>query len=251
MKRETKNIRRIGSVNINEFSRVDALQFIVNAIDNRHREVIAFCNAHLATIAYDDQVVADALKEMIILNDGIGISLASLALYGKSFEDNLNGTDLIPQILAEIKKPTDIFLIGSPPGIADLAAIEINKKYPMVNVVGVWHGFFSDKENEALIAQVQANNPSLILVGMGNPRQEIWSSLMVKHFNAVIICVGAYLDFSAKRVTRAPILVRKLKMEWAWRLFLEPRRLGRRYTLGALQLLRVIIFEYWAIRFKR
>jgi exopolysaccharide biosynthesis WecB/TagA/CpsF family protein len=71
-----------------------------------------------------------------------------------------------------------------------------------------------------------------VLVGMGQPRQELWTFENAESTDATFLCIGAYLDFAAGIIPRAPAWIRSLRMEWAFRLANEPRRLAGRYLLG-------------------
>jgi len=94
----------------------------------------------------------------------------------------------------------------------------------------------------ALIEAIRASGATLLLVALGNPAQELWIG---RHLAAtgvqVAFGVGALFDFLAGEVSRAPAFVRRTRLEWAWRLMLEPKRLFRRYVLGnPLFLMRVM-----------
>ena len=84
-----------------------------------------------------------------------------------------------------------------------------------------------------LLGKLKVERPDLLLVAMGNPLQErfIADKLGPQH-GSVAAAVGALFDFFADEVPRAPELVRQIRLEWLYRLWLEPRRLWRRYVLG-------------------
>ena len=94
----------------------------------------------------------------------------------------------------------------------------------------------------ALLARLEREHPDLLLVAFGNPRQERWiaEKLNARHCS-VAAGIGAFFDFLAGEVTRAPLWIRRLRMEWLYRLWLEPGRLWRRYVVGnPIFLLRVL-----------
>jgi exopolysaccharide biosynthesis WecB/TagA/CpsF family protein len=74
----------------------------------------------------------------------------------------------------------------------------------------------------------------LVLVAMGQPRQEQWAVREAERCGAVSMSIGAYLDFVSGRVSRAPMLVQRLRLEWIYRLAIEPRRMAGRYLIGNL-----------------
>jgi len=86
---------------------------------------------------------------------------------------------------------------------------------------------------DELVARIAAARPGLVLVALGCPKQELWihrHRSMLKP--AVLVGIGASLDFLAGRIRRAPPWVSRAGMEWAFRLALEPRRLARRYLIN-------------------
>ncbi len=169
---------------------------------------------------------------MTLFNDGIGVDLASRLLYGQSFEENCNGTDLTSDLLAALPRMTRIFLLGGLPGVGEQARSVIHERFPMADIVGVAHGFFERSQGDDLAMRIRETRADLILVAMGQPRQEEWAIRYGPSCNAVTICVGAYVDFIAGRIARAPAIIRAARMEWIYRMCREPRRLAHRYLVG-------------------
>lgn len=99
-------------------------------------------------------------------------------------------------------------------------------------MVGHHHGFLEETDVARLHAMITGSQPDLILVGMGNPRQERWISTAVPGVCDNAIAVGAWLDFVSGTIPRAPGWVRRARLEWVFRLCLEPHRLAQRYLIG-------------------
>jgi len=206
---------------------------VKEAVRRRHRLDIAICNAHTLLTALDDPDYADALKDMTLLNDGIGMGLASRFLNKKRFPENLNGTDLVPRILADIETPLRLFLLGAKEEQVVGAKAHIEATFPQHVVAGYRNGYFGEAEIAGICADIDAADADLLLVAMGNPRQEMFIARNRKHLNVpVAIGVGALFDFLSGSVIRAPRLVRMAGLEWLFRLLQEPRRLFRRYVYG-------------------
>lgn len=180
-------------------------------------------------------------NDTVIVNDGIGLDIASYLVHRKTFIENLNGTDFTPLLLKEMShhmndKPR-VFLLGAKPGIAQRAAQTLINQH-QVNVVGVRDGYEQAKDSAALIRAINDSQATVVLVAMGNPYQEQWIINYRNQLNASLLMgVGALLDFLAGDKTRAPAWVQGLRMEWFYRLCLEPTRLLRRYTLDIGQFL--------------
>jgi alpha-1,3-mannosyltransferase len=225
------NIRRIGKVDVAVLEKEQALSLIVSAVATKRPYMIFFANAHTVNTARQIDGFSRALQRAIVLNDGIGVDLASRWLYHSPFPTNLAGTDFVPELLDRFPSGTRLFLLGASPGVADRAALAIRAQHRHIQVVGTQHGFFAEKDEAALFDRVAASGAEFVLVAMGHPRQEMWVAQNIDRLPATVMCVGALLDFFAG-IPRAPLWVRQLRMEWIFRLLREPRRLARRYLIG-------------------
>ncbi len=170
-------------------------------------------------------------RNTLIVNDGIGIDIATWLIHGKRFRENLNGTDFTPLFLQHLGRDARVFLIGAKPGIAQRAAHYLQQELH-TNVVGYRNGYEEAKDSQALIHEINSSGANVVLVAMGNPQQEQWIVQHREQLDArVLIGVGALLDFLAGDKPRAPQIFQRLRLEWFYRLCLEPSRLARRYTL--------------------
>lgn len=189
------------------------------------------------------QTLKDAMKQSdtLIANDGIGLDIATWLVHRKTFIENLNGTDFTPRFLQSIKNDARVFLFGGKPGIAQRAADALVRDYG-IQVVGVRDGYEDAKNSAELIAEINASAANVVLVAMGNPYQEQW---IVDHraqlTASVLMGVGALLDFLAGDKSRAPALIQRLRLEWFYRLCLEPSRLLKRYTIDIAVFLRLCL----------
>ena len=227
-----RNTRRIGPLDIAVTTQEAALARVHEAVAAHRPLLVAFANAHTVNTAKGSPALVTALRGSLLLNDGFGVELASRALYGASFPQNLNGTDFTPALLASLPAGTRVFLVGSAPGVAEEAGHRWQMRYTQIEIAGTHHGFFAAEEEPALAARIVASGANLVLAAMGNPRQEIWASENLSRIGVPVLCVGALLDFTAGVVRRSPDWARRAKLEWMYRLAQEPRRLGRRYVIG-------------------
>ncbi|MBL8446427.1 MAG: WecB/TagA/CpsF family glycosyltransferase [Zoogloeaceae bacterium] len=172
-----------------------------------------------------------------LVNDGIGLAIAARLIKGHRFAENLNGTDFLPPLLAQLDAPA--FLIGGRPGIADRAAATLARTH-QVRVVGTRDGYGGLDDPGAVIRAIDDSGAAVVVVALGNPLQERWILAHRPQLGPrLVIGAGALLDFLAGEVVRAPPWVRALRLEWLFRLAQEPRRLLRRYTLDILTFLRL------------
>lgn len=206
---------------------------------------VVFLNAHVVNCCIRDpafhRTVASADR---IHADGSGMAIAA-RLVGERFIDNVNGTDLFPQLCKEaVARGTTIFLLGGKPGIADAAATMISANGLGAAIAGTHHGYFAhgSAEEEAVIRTVNASGAGILLVGMGVPQQDQWIARNRERLTpSVLVGVGGLFDYFSGRIPRAPHALRSVGLEWAWRLAQEPGRMWRRYLIGNVTFLRAAI----------
>lgn len=189
-------------------------------------------NANYYNVAQQDQEYIHCLDSAdLVLNDGIGLDLGA-KIFGFRFEENMNGTDFTPELLKMANEyQLKVYLLGASPGVAERAAEKIKQKIPGLQIVGAHDGYF--KDSDEMIRKINELNTDVLLIGMGAPLQEKWVSKYANQLDAkIIIAAGAYLDFAAEHVKRAPKWMRAIRMEWGFRLIGEPRRLWKRYLIG-------------------
>lgn len=210
--------------------RAEALAAAEDLLGSAEPALLAFANAHACNLAARQCEFRKVLAcADLLLPDGVGLAVAA-RVAGTAFPANLNGTDFLPQLLARAaRRGCSVFLLGAAPGVAELAAERLQR--PGLRVVGTAHGYQTD--HAALTARIAASGAELLVVGMGMPRQERW---LAEHLEAtgvrLGVAAGAYLDFAAGAVRRAPPWMRAARLEWLFRLIGEPRRLFARYVLG-------------------
>lgn len=172
--------------------------------------------------------------DVVIVNDGLGMDIACLMLHGRKFQSNLNGTDFIPYFFLRSKQKLRVFLLGGKPEILDRAAFFLAHKLGHV-VVGKCDGYDGIKNTKNLVGSINDTCADVVLVALGNAEQEEWIMANYQKINAKFFAgVGGLFDFWSGDKPRAPKWVQDLRMEWFYRLCLEPKRLYRRYTLDAL-----------------
>lgn len=222
--------RRLLGLDIQARYTAEAVAALDTCLDEGRSRRVAFVNAHLANLCHSRPDLAQVLAGFELLPDGIGIDFASWLLLGRSFPQNLNGTDFVPAYLSRTRRRLRIFLLGASEDCIRRTAEVVAARWPQHEVVGTHHGYFADRsEVDPLVRAAQAD---LILVGMGNPRQEFWLDGYAQARPFVGIGVGALFDFLSGQVSRAPAWMRRLRCEWMFRLYKEPGRLWRRYLLG-------------------
>jgi N-acetylglucosaminyldiphosphoundecaprenol N-acetyl-beta-D-mannosaminyltransferase len=201
-------------------------------------EMTILCETHEALKAIVQQ--AD-----LTIPDGSGI-VFYLRLHGKKIR-RCPGIELaegLLQVAGTKGQKERVFFYGGAPGVAKAAALGIRQKYPDINIVGTQHGFIRGAEIEALQKNLIAQQPQLIFVGLGVPRQELWiaenRSLCPQ---ATWIGVGGSLDIWAGIKSRAPMILANNHLEWLYRLYQEPWR-WRRMTALPIFARKAIVYRF-------
>ena len=123
--------------------------------------------------------------------------------------------------------------MGGKPDVVQKAAVELEKRFPGLEISGFHHGFFNEREESGIIKEINFLKPNILMVGLGVPKQEKW---VRRHLNEldVNLCwgVGAAFDWLSGQRKRAPRWMVSCGFEWAHRLYQEPKRLMRRYLIG-------------------
>ena len=175
--------------------------------------------------------------KVVIVNDGVGMDIAKKMLYGSKFTSNLNGTDFTPYLLQHSPRPMRVFLLGAKPEVVKKAAAYVEEVL-LQTVAGYADGYDGLADMPQLIETINDSKADLLLVAMGNPKQEQW--LLDHHpllHVPVMSGVGALFDFWSGNKSRAPLWIQKIRMEWFYRLCLEPGRLLKRYSVDVLRFL--------------
>ncbi|MEM7492514.1 MAG: WecB/TagA/CpsF family glycosyltransferase [Pseudomonadota bacterium] len=204
--------------------------------------IVSFVNAHGYNVSAKDDDFARALKGSdILLRDGSGMKIL-MKLMGRDPGPNLNGTDLIPQIIsrhAEAGHP--IALMGTEePWLSNTAG---KLRTDGADIALTADGFQPEEHYLTVLTETPAR---LAVLGMGMPKQERVSTLLRENLDGPLLVIngGAVIDFIGGKVTRAPAWMRRIGIEWVYRLFKEPRRLFRRYVIGN------VAFLWRALRLK-
>jgi alpha-1,3-mannosyltransferase len=239
--------RRILDVSVPVWRRSQAVERLDRQFEQGSNTIVAFANAHSLNLASSDARVREALSKAVILNDGIGIDLASQLLFGTQFPDNLNGTDFMPYYLQQTRHRFRIFLLGGKRGVVERAAKLLSQACPRHPIVGCWDGYFARSEDAQVAQTIRASHADILLVAMGNPNQEIWLCNNLAATGCPLgFAVGGLFDFMAGEAPRAPVWIRTARFEWMYRLVREPRRLWHRYVLGNPVFMLRILGQWWS-----
>jgi beta-1,4-glucosyltransferase len=208
------------------------VRFLNRRLRQKRSTRLIFANANLITRCGHLREAIGRDPDVFVLNDGIALDAACWLKFRSTFRENMNGTDFTPALLAALDRPARVFLVGGAPDVVQKVAYGVDRM-PNVRIAGYVDGYSIWSRQDEVVSHIEDAKPDIILVALGNPLQEDWILANGHRFEGcLMIGVGALFNFMAGAQPRAPALLRRLKLEWAHRLALEPRRLLGRYTIG-------------------
>lgn len=194
----------------------------------------AYCvtpNAEMAYEALHDREFCDLLNgAALVLPDGAGVVLGAKILK-TPLKQKVAGIEFAQNLLPILAETgSKLYLLGSKPGVAELAAEKMLQKHPALQICGMRDGYFKD-EGE-VVQGINEAKADVVFVCLGAPKQE---QFMQRHQQdlqiKLMIGLGGTLDGIAGTVKRAPKWMIKLQLEWLYRLIKQPKRFGRMLRL--------------------
>lgn len=209
----------------------EALDAAKSLLQGGHAACVVTPNAEIAYEALHD----DALKALLnsaelMLPDGAGVVLASKILK-TPLRQKVAGVDFADGLLGILETTgQSLYLLGSKPGIGELAAQKMLLKHPKLKIAGIADGYFQDEA--PVIAKINASGAAALFVCLGAPKQEQFMARHQKELNVKLMAgLGGTLDSFAGTVKRAPGWMIRLNLEWLYRLIKEPKRFKRMLRL--------------------
>lgn len=226
--------RSILGVTVDATSVTDAVRTIETWVDERRGCAALYINAHIVNLIHDDPSLTAAFAQSsLTYADGMSIVWAARML-GHALPERVPLTYAIEDLASNWdERGFSVFFLGGDHGRAEQAAERLVARYPRIRVAGCHHGYFSDDESSAIVEEINASHADILLVGLGNPRQEFWVANNISQLTvAATMTCGGLFDWVSGLRKPAPRWVGRLGIEWVYRLMLEPRRLGGRYLRG-------------------
>ncbi|WP_418870651.1 WecB/TagA/CpsF family glycosyltransferase [Selenomonas bovis] len=211
----------------------EAVARIDGFIEKRTPVLVATANAEMLMRATHDGALRRILQgAAMVTPDGAGTVWAAHHL-GHAMPERVAGYDMVQELMREAPaKHRRIFFFGSAPGVADKAKAKAEQLYPGIEIVGTRNGFFTAADEPAIIEEIKAAHPDILLAALGVPKQEKW---LAKHLGElgvpVAIGVGGTFDVMAGVMKRAPHWMQRAKLEWLFRGMMQPQRAGRLLAL--------------------
>jgi N-acetylglucosaminyldiphosphoundecaprenol N-acetyl-beta-D-mannosaminyltransferase len=231
---------RFGPLEVAPLAPADVVDWIVGRAQAHEPSIVVTSNINHLRLARRDEGFRDVVRRSELnVADGWPLVLAS-RLLGSAVPARVAGIDLVDAVLHSPHR-LRVAILGGPPGAAEALARRAASAHDVCLVdplrKGAWE---ADRAVDSLRSSLAAARPNLVLIGLGPPRQELLADKVRPVVCGPIICCGASIEVLAGLTPRAPLLLQRVGLEWAFRLALEPRRLFKRYLLAGGCFLRVL-----------
>ncbi len=225
-------------VGVDPVTREDLHERIRNFVRAGEHALVLNVNVHCLNLCHRDPVLRNFFNSAdVVFCDGAGVMLAA-RLLGRRIPERITYADWIWQLSDFVaREGLSFYFLGARPGVAEEAARRLKIRFPNLKVAGIHHGYFDHSpgspENEAIIKEINAASPNILLLGFGMPLQERWLMENWTRIDArVALTGGAVFDYASGTTRRGPRLLTENGFEWLARLAIEPCRLWRRYLMG-------------------
>lgn len=209
------------------------------------KRTVGYVNVHVANLAARDAEVRRYLNQLcdLVYCDGKGVGWGA-RVQGLPEPPRMTAADWLPDVLRRFAEPGDggeplrAFVVAGKPGVVQQAVENITRDHGSLGPITAHHGYLDEAATETLLAQIAAEQPDIVIVGMGSPIQERWTLANRQRIEAPVVWpLGATFDYYAGEQARGPEFLRRIGHEWAARLLADPGRLWKRYVLGNPQFL--------------
>jgi exopolysaccharide biosynthesis WecB/TagA/CpsF family protein len=231
----------VGGLPIAVIDRARSAQLMVDvaiARRNTAQPPLIFTSANgqvLSMCARHSQIRDLFLEADCIHADGMPLVFVSRFFHETPLPERAATTDLFHDVaLVAQRRGARVFMLGAAKSVVDQAARQAHELYPDLNIVGYGSGYLRRAgDEERMIDAVNDARPDILWLGLGAPAEQLFA---VRHRDrlrgvGLIKTAGGLFDFLSGKNTRAPEWMQSAGLEWAYRIYLEPRRLAARYLM--------------------
>jgi len=248
MTNETRATRRISilGVAVDDLTEAEALGRIAGFVASGEAHHVVTVNPEFVMEARRNPVFHAVLAAADLATpDGFGLLLVA-KLRGQPFRGRVTGIELVDLVAAAgARHGWSLFLLGAAPGVAERAAAALQRRHPGLRIAGCYAGSPRPEDEARIRARIAAARPEVLLVAYGHPAQDLWIARNQPLLRVpVAIGVGGVFDYLADKTPRAPAWMRRIGLEWPYRLIRQPQRWRRILTA-------VPLFLWVALRERR
>jgi UDP-N-acetyl-D-mannosaminouronate:lipid I N-acetyl-D-mannosaminouronosyltransferase len=203
-------------------SKAELLDYLID----KHKILIA---TNAEKILKDDVKLQEIINNNIAYPDGIG---AVMALKKKGYKvAKIPGVELWHDIIERYHKEKSFYFIGASQEVIEITISKLKKEFLEIDIKNYRNGFLKDGDIENIKADLLLKKPDVVFVAMGTPKQEFLMQEFIAVHPALYQGLGGSFDVYSGKLKRAPKIFLKLRVEFLYRLILEPKRIGRQLHL--------------------
>ncbi len=232
-------------VPLDALTREQAIEILLSFLREERQKHVMTPNSEMLVEAARHPLFRALLQSNLNLPDSVGL-LWMARWTEQEIPERITGVDTVTALCSRLTADCPVFLLGAQEGVAERAAEVLRRKNPQLQIAGTYAGSPKEEDAPAIIEQINAASPLLLLVAYGAPQQDLWIAEHLKELPGVRVAmgVGGTFDFLAGVTPRAPLWMQRMGLEWLWRLFREPRRIGRIWNA-------VVVFPLLVLRHGR
>jgi len=231
---------------IDNLTMQETLQKVSKAIKEKKQVHHTVVNAGKIVALQDNLVLRKSVNEADIINaDGQAVIWASKIL-NKPLKERVAGIDLFTSLIQYAHKNNySIYLLGAKEEVLQNLISKLEKDFSSEVVKGSHHGYFSEEEESQIVSEIANSKANMLFVAMSSPKKEIF---LHKHRKALqdinfIMGVGGSFDVLSGKTKRAPKWMQEFGLEWFYRFLQEPKRMWKRYLVGNIKFIYLVIKE--------
>ena len=186
----------------------EAVQRILQLTEQPGLHLVATANAEMVMLANENPTLHSILNNV---------------------PERVTGVDVTKELFkVAATHQIPVYCLGAAPGVAQRAIDNVSAQVGVLNIAGIHDGFFDSAEEQEIIKSIAESKAKLVFVALGVPKQEQWIAEKLSHLDGVVaIGIGGSFDVLAGNIPRAPEWMQRNRLEWLYRLYLEPQRIGR------------------------
>lgn len=230
---------------VNALTMDETIAYVEEIIEKRIPVQHVVINASRVNLINDDPCLAEIVNACPLINaDGSSIVWAAKQL-GIPLKERVTGCDLFQELVAlAAEKNYKIYLFGAKEEVVSAVKEIFEQKYPALQIVGYRNGYFTEADEQDMVADMAASGADMMFVAFSSPKKEYWVHKYLNQLNIPFVMgVGGSFDIVAGKTKRAPVWMQKIGMEWFYRFIQEPRRMWKRYVIGNIKFV-LLTYKY-------
>ena len=187
----------------------------------------------------------------LVTPDGQPVRWALNLLYGTNLPDRVYGPNLTLQVCQEAaRQGLSVYFYGSKTEVIEKLCERMQELCPGLKIVGAQPSEFrtlSAREQMAAVDRIRSSGAQILFVGLGCPRQEVFTYEMSQYLNMPVLAVGAAFDYHAGLLQQPPQFLQDAGLQWLYRLCQDPARLWRRYLYTNTQFVAMFLAQWFRV----